>query len=152
MKKIDIYTESFKTKLERFMMGCDSIEEMGLWDKDEFGEMDSFYYNDLLSMILRLIAADGTISSEEVDYLSQNFGFECTVDELEDIYQNCRDSIGASFDDDFRRGVLKMREINEKLADAYRELLILICDIIIESDGVIDAAEIEEAKRLKALV
>ena len=44
-----------------------------------------------------------------------------------------------------------MRSINEKLADMYKELLYLICDIIIESDDVIAPEEIEEAWTLKAL-
>jgi len=41
-----------------------------------------------------------------------------------------------------------MRKINNKLADAYKELLSLICKIIIESDGVIAEAEVAEVKRL----
>ena len=45
-----------------------------------------------------------------------------------------------------------MRAVNEKLADAYRELLRLVCDIIIESDGVVERSEIEEAKGLKQLL
>ena len=44
-----------------------------------------------------------------------------------------------------------MRKINAKLADAYKELLSLICEIIIESDGVIAESEISEVKRLKAM-
>ena len=44
-----------------------------------------------------------------------------------------------------------MRSVNEKLADAYRELLGLACDIIIESDGIVYPSETEEAMRLKKL-
>lgn len=44
-----------------------------------------------------------------------------------------------------------MRKINANLADAYKELLSLICEIIIESDGVITESEISEVKRLKAM-
>ena len=42
-----------------------------------------------------------------------------------------------------------MRAINEKLAEAYKDLLLTVCDIIIESDGVIDSAEVDLAKQLK---
>lgn len=151
MNNLDMYTESFKLKLEKFLLGCDAIEELGLWDKEQYGEMDVFYQNDLVSIIIRLIAADGVISGREVDYLNKNFGFSYSIAELRDVYQNCREEIGHSFDEAFENGITLMRSINEKLADAYKELLGLICDIIIESDGVVTETEQEEVKRLKAL-
>lgn len=55
MKRIDLLTEEFKTKYERFLIGCDALEDLNLWDKDEHGEMDVFYQNDLVSVILRLM-------------------------------------------------------------------------------------------------
>ena len=44
-----------------------------------------------------------------------------------------------------------MRGISPKLADAYKELLSIVCDIIICSDGVISESERAEVQRLKAL-
>lgn len=61
------------------------------------------------------------------------------------------DDIGQAFDENFENGITYMRKINAKLADAYKELLSLICEIIIESDGVITESEISEVKRLKAM-
>ncbi len=143
--------EEFKTKYERFLIGCDALEDLNLWDKEEHGEMDVFYQNDLVSVILRLIAVDGEISEKEAEYLNKTFGFEFSADELADIYESCKEEVSHSFDEQFENGITYMRSINEKLADAYKELLELICDIIIESDGVIAPEEIEEAKKLKAL-
>ena len=151
MKRIDLLTEEFKTKYERFLIGCDALEDLNLWDKDEHGEMDVFYQNDLVSVILRLIAVDGKISRKEAEYLNKSFGFDYTASELADIYENCEEEISHSFDEQFENGVTYMRSINEKLADMYKELLGLICDIIIESDDVIASEEVEEAKKLKAL-
>lgn len=151
MKRIDLLTEEFKTKYERFLIGCDALEDLNLWDKEEHGEMDVFYENDLISVILRLIAIDGKISRKETEYLNKNFGFDYTASELADIYENCEEEISHSFDEQFENGVTYMRSINEKLADMYKKLLGLICDIIIESDDVIAPEEIEEAKKLKAL-
>lgn len=102
-------------------------------------------------MILRLIAADGEISEKEAEYLNKNFGFEYTAEELTDIYESCEEEISHSFDEQFENGVTYMRSINEKLADAYKELLDLICDVIIESDDVIAPEEIEEVIKLKEL-
>ncbi|MCR4594923.1 MAG: hypothetical protein K5761_07685 [Clostridiales bacterium] len=149
MKRIDALTEEFKSKYERFLIGCDSIEEMDLWNKEEYGEMDVFYENDLVSVIIKLIASDGEISTKEAEYLNKNFGFDYTVEELTGVYSNCEDEISKLFDEQFENGVTHMRSINDKLADAYKELVRLICDIIIESDDVISQSEIAEAKKLK---
>ena len=146
-----MYIDSFKMKHESFLIGCDSIEEMGLWDKEALGEMDVFYSNDLTSVIIRLIASDGKITQKEVDFLNETFDFEYTLDELIDVYNSCKDDIGHAFDENFENGITYMRKINAKLADAYKELLSLICEIIIESDGVIAESEIAEVKRLKAM-
>lgn len=99
-----------------------------------------------------MIAADGEISEKEAEYLNKNFGFEYTAEELADIYESCEEEISHSFDEQFENGVTYMRSINEKLADAYKELLGLICDIIIESDDVISPEEIEEVTSLKMMI
>lgn len=151
MKNVEMYIDSFRIKHEAFINGCDSIEEMGLWDKEEFGEMDAFYSNDLASVIIRLIAADGNISSKEVDYLNATFELDYTLDELVEVYDSCKEEIGHAFDEIFENGIKLLRNINTKLADAYKELLVLICDIIIESDGIISENEIAEVKHLKAM-
>ncbi len=151
MKNIQNHIESFKIKHELFINGCDSVEEMGLWDKSELGEMDAFYSNELSSIIIRLIASDGNISEKEVAYLNGTFGFNYTVDELREVYDNSRDDIGTAFDGSFENGISHMRKINPKLADAYKELLALICTIIIESDGITAKEELAELERLKAL-
>ena len=151
MKKLDVLTQEFRLKYEKFIIGCDALEELDKWNKEKNGEMDVFYQNDLVSVIVRLIAVDGKISDEEAKYLNRNFDFDYTTDELKDIYESCRDEISRSFDEQFENGVSLMRSINGKLADAYKELLGLICDIIIASDDVISEEEKEEVKKLKEL-
>ena len=151
MSRTDKLTEEFRTKYERFFIGCDAIEEEGLWNKEENGEMEGFYQNDLLSVILRLIAADGIISGKETEYLNRNFGFSYTTEELEEVYNSCKENIGRSFDETFENGITLLRSVNRKLAEAYKELLGLICDIIIECDGETAPKEVIEARRLKSL-
>ena len=146
-----MYIDSFKMKHESFLIGCDSIEEMGLWDKETLGEMDVFYSNDLTSVIIRLIATDGKITQKEVDFLNETFDFDYTLEELTNVYNSCKDDIGHAFDENFENGITYMRKINAKLAEVYKELLSLICEIIIESDGVIAKSEIAEVKRLKVM-
>ena len=147
MKKI----ESFQMKFESFLTGCDALEELGMWNKEALGEMDVFYTNDLASVIIRLIATDGKISQKEVEYLNETFGFTYTLDTLTEVYSSCKDTLDHTFDENFENGISYMRAMNEKLADAYKELLVLICQIIMESDGVIAQTEVAEVKRLMAM-
>ena len=134
MNHLDLLTEEFQNKLDRFLIGCDSIEELDGWDKEANGEMDLYYQNDLLSVILHLIAADGVVGKREVEYLNRNFGFCSTVDEVKAIYRDCCENLGDAFLQNFQSDIDLLRSINEKLFDAYRELLDVICRIISESD------------------
>ena len=152
MKDLSAMTEEFRAKYERFILGCDALEELESWDRDALGEMDVYYENELLGMILRLIVADGKISAREADSLNECFGFSQTPETLSEVYENCRERYERPIEDDFTESFRLLAAENEKLADAYRELLSLICDILIESDGMITASEIETAQRLRALV
>ncbi len=151
MEKLKVYAESFKLKFERFITGCDALEEMELWDKEKNGEMEAFYAADMVSVIIRLTAVDGKIVHEEVKYINDVFGFSYTVEELRAIYADCKDAIETVFTVGLENGYSYMKRINEKLAQAYKELILLICDIVIESDGVIATAEVQMAQKLKAL-
>lgn len=150
MNDLQTLTESFKTKYESFITGCDSIELDEKWDKEANGEMDVYYENELISVILSLIAADREISGAEVRALNENFGFSCTAETLRLIYENCGEEIESYFDLRFVEGYETLRQISGKLADAYRELFDLICDIIAESDGAISDAELEKLAHYKS--
>lgn len=146
MQGLDKLTEEFKFKYERYLTGCDALEEAGLWDTEELGQMEAYYQNDLMGVILRLIAADGKISDGETEYLNRAFGFTCTTQELRDFYAGCEDSFKRDFAEQLEAGYRLMRGKNEKLAEAYRELLDLACTILMVSDG---AAGPEETAVLK---
>ena len=62
--------EIFKGKYERFLTGCDAIELEGGWDRETYGEMETFYTGDLVSVMLRLIVTDGSVSQREADVLN----------------------------------------------------------------------------------
>ena len=151
MKDIESLTEEFRTKYERFILGCDALEDLKEWDKDALGEMDVYYENELLGMILRLIVADGKISAKEAEALNRSFGFSQTPESLAEVYENCRDRFDLPIEVDFSESLRHLEAENTKLADAFRELLSLICDILIGSDGMITASEIEAAQRLRSL-
>ena len=132
---------SFKAKYELFITGCDSVELDEVWDKAEYGEMDVFYENELLTVLLSLIVSDGEIGEAEARFLNESFGFSCTVEDLRAMYENCGEEIEAYFESHFKAGYALLRRMNEKLAAAYADLFELIKEIITESDGVVNEAE-----------
>ena len=152
MEIIDINTSVFKTKYDKFIDLCNSVEKKQQWNKEDFGEMEVFYVTDLMSIIIRLVAVDGNISQKEVEYFNKTFGFECTLEELIDIYNNSIENIDGKFEANFVKGLDLLKKIDEELADLYKELLIMICEIIICSDDVKNPEEIKEFERLKEMI
>ena len=152
MENSDNLTKAFRILYERFLFGCNAIEETGAWDKQALGGMGVFYETDLIGLILRLIVADGTISEKEVEYLNRNFGLDYTVARLAEVHENCRETIGGPFDERFKNGIVRMKGINGKLAAAYAELVGIVCDIVVAGDGVVSPEEREEVQRIKALL
>ncbi len=152
MKKIDELTDSFKTRLDTFTIGCDSIEEIELWNKEESGELDVFCLNEFVSTILRLVAADGVINEKETEYVNKNFGFSYTADELRDIYENCQFVINDSFEERIREDIQLVSGVNAKLGEEFKELISLICGIIAESDSAISAEEQKEIDSIEAVL
>ena len=147
MRDLQQLAESFKTKYERFITGCDAIELDEHWDKEADGEMDVYYENELLTVILRLIAADGRIGEAEIRYLNDAFGFDCDREFLDAVLENAGDTLEDFFENDFKPSVARLAKVNEKLAEAYKELFFLLCEIIAASDGVAE----EEKALLKTL-
>lgn len=144
MNKLDSLTDSFVNRLESFMIGCDSQEEIKAWNKEINGEMDAYYLNEFISTVLRLVAADKIINENEVEYINQCFGFDYSLEELQEIYDNCHEEISGSISDRLSDDYKRLQTINNKLAEEFKQLLILMCDVIVESDGVVNDSEKKE--------
>lgn len=148
MEKIKNLAEGFKLKYEKFIHGCDSVEEIKKWNKEENGEMEAYFSNELVSVATVLIAADGRFSCVEVEFLNELFDFDYTSDELSEIYEDYCESIEEIFDDGVENGISMLNNINYKLAESYKDLLSTLCEIIIKSDDVVENAEISLATEL----
>lgn len=151
MKNLAELSAEFTSKYEDFLIGCEAYSGQGKWN-EEYGNMSAFYQHDLLSVIIRLMAVDEVIHQREVDCLNKSFGFDYSRKEMVEVYKECCDDVGHSFDKQFKQGVSLIQSIDAKLAESYKEILRLICDIMILSDNLITPEEKEEAKSLKALV
>lgn len=152
MNSLSTKTSGFRLKFEKFILGCESVDEMNLWDTAAYGEMDAFYSNELTLTVLRFIAADGIVSQTEADFLNTLLGFDYRVDELTALCRDFQENIDCYINEYLDNGLTLLRGINQKLAAAYVELLLLVCDIIISSDGVIEKAEIHAARHLMEIL
>ena len=153
MSKIQEYAESFKLKYERFLIGCDAVQEEGDWSVENLGDMGAYYTRELLIMILRIITADGWVSQTEVDYLNEFFGFTYTQKELDKALDGLETPLHSISNEKLIIASMKLlRSINARLAASFRELVLLSCGIMSLSDGIVTEEEKEEIAKLRALV
>ena len=152
MSSLQEYMAGFRLNYEKFLVGCDALEEEGLWPMDELGEMDVYFANDLACVIIRLIAADGVFAEEEIDFLNGALGTNYTVEELESVFNWCGDIINTMFEREIDESIAQLTELNPDLAAIYKQMLELIAQIVIKSDGVITESEKAIANQLLAVI
>ena len=144
--------DGFRLNYEKFLTACDAQEMEGRWDVETNGEMDAWFANDLICAVIRLIAADGEVSPEEVDYLNDALGFSYTAEELREVYRAAGDRIEYMFEREIPDSIEQLRTLEPGLADLYRTMMLQICDLIIGSDGHIADAERQAAGRLRSMI
>ena len=149
MSRLQELSEAFRFQYEKFVNGCTALEEQGLWDDARSDSMETYYYNDIMCVILCLISADGTFSDTEAEYINSMFGFVYTADELRVMYGTEGRNIRGMLADEVPAGYRRLKDLNGKLAAYYRDLLFLVCDMIAECDG-IRPAEAAEIRSLRA--
>ena len=142
------YIDDFKANYDQFMMSCDAIEEEGKWPLDELGEMNAYFMNDFACVIIKLVAADGKIDEEELAFLNDALGFEYKAEELEELYKNDGDRIDAYFETELDDSLAVIRGINEKMAESYKNLLVMVVNIVIQSDNNVTEEEKAAAQKL----
>ena len=151
MKTIDELTESFKFMYEKFLLGCEDIEKDVDWNEEEYGQMGAYFANDISCIILSLVVADGNISEEEVHYVNSNFDYKYDIDELRNVYENCKEKINSIRDGELEKDIELLESFNSKLADFFKELLEVICEIVVASDGVVASDEDEVLGQIKQI-
>lgn len=143
-------SEGFKAQYEKFLQGCDALEENGDWDVQADGQMEAYYFNDIMCVIVSLISADGEFSEDEAKYVNDVFGFRYSAAELKELYGTNGDDIRNMLENEIPASWRKMKAVSGKLAEHYRNMLYQVCDIIAESDGTIRIAEKAQIDALKA--
>ena len=147
----EAYTERFNMRWDKFIVACDALEETGKWNKDEYGEMEAYYENDMISIILRLIVCDDRVTVEEADYLNNIFGFQYTPEELRELYKSFSNAVEGDADAMLIEGYALLKSVSPELAAYYRELVSYACGIISESDGAVAQNEYRTSNHIIAL-
>ena len=142
----------FRLNYEKFLTACDAQELEGKWDVEKNGEMDAWFANDLICAVVRLIAADGEVSTEEVEYLNEALGFSYTEEELREVFRDSGDRIEYMFEREIPGSIEQLRQLEPGLAELYRTMMLQICDLIVVSDGKIADEERRAAERLRNMI
>ncbi|MBQ3870676.1 MAG: hypothetical protein II777_09030 [Clostridia bacterium] len=152
MKRINKLTEEFKAKYEKFIIGCDSIEETEKWNKELNGEMDVYYENEIMCLIVNLIVSDGEIREKEVEFLNLNFGFQYTAEDVKELYTGSLETVENDLYARIKKDIAELQKVNEKLSKAFCEVIGIICSIILESDGYATDEELDELTKIREII
>ena len=142
----DRSSEEFRQKYEQFLRACGAAEAEGRWDTAERGGMEGYCFGILLGVLLHLIISDGNVAEREVEYLNRNFGFDYTVESLLEVYYSVGEEIEENYLENAKEGVALLEAADPALADGFRDLLGLICEILAESDEGISETELAELR------
>lgn len=153
MSQLDMSAETFQEKFEQFLMGCEEAEQGSIWNRDEHGEMQDYYAGLIVSIILRIVTAEGWISDEEIEYLNLVFGFSYESGDLEQVFEDCRDMVTSThFETELRESALLLNRINAECYQEFRQLIALIGDIFSNSEDFISEMQKNEILRLQSLL
>jgi len=148
MKLLDSLAEGYKLKLEMLINSCDTMEEAAMWDKEEFGEMDAYLVNELMSVVLPFVAVDEKVTEEETKYVNKIFGTEYSVRDLKDICIDTVQTAEVTIRERIPETSQMLKKMNADLEAEYREMYVSVCELIEVSDSEL---LIEEAALLKLL-
>lgn len=140
---------NFKERWEQFLIKCDEIGKESAWDEEELGVMYAYYDADLMNVVLYLVASDGEIQEKEVEFINDTFGFDYDMEKLQEVYGVCGESLVSHFDETLEKDIALMKGIDEGLCSEYKELLAMVCGMVIESDGIVTETEKDKAKELQ---
>lgn len=153
MSQLDMSAETFQEKFEQFLMGCEDVEQGSIWNRDKYGEMQDYYAGLVVSIILRIVTAEGWISDEEIEYLNLVFGFSYESGDLEQVFEDCRDMVtSTNFDTQFSKSAMLLNHINAECYQEFRQLVALIGDIFSNSEDFISEMQKNEVLRLQSLL
>ena len=145
---IDKQISKLIVQKDLFMIACDSAEQRGLWNVEEHGEMKLFFDSIFVSTLLRLVASDTLFSDKEIKLIQNVFEIEYSRDEIVKLYDEIDyHENTARYIERLNNYYTKLCERDPVLGELFRSIESIICEIVIELDGVY-AEEVELAKQI----
>lgn len=132
MSKFFRLIDEYKQRLESFLSDCDAVGKSGAWDRDEYGDMDTYYTGELVGLCARMIAGDEAIEEDDCEFMTRAFGFEYSPEEVDELYASCR-FWDADTEVELRDSIRELTAISPMLSDDYRKLVSLSAEILLES-------------------
>ena len=129
-----------------FIEKCDRCEESRQWDVEQYGQMEMYLSNELTCILLRISAADGNISDEEVELFNAICGTSYSLEGLKAVYDEMGDTIRSYSVEGF---IKDLAELKEKFTELMVEYAVIVCDscaLLCACDGVVSDEEQQEAK------
>ena len=92
---------------------------------------------------------DGKFTKEERKYLHEIFDTPEDEDSVRDLFIECGDSVDEMFNTQIDDSIKKLEGKDPETADLFKNLICLICEIVVASDESLAGAEKELVERIK---
>lgn len=139
--KAEIALEHFITDYDAFIADCSECEQSGAWNVDEYGYMAAFFESDLFAVALQVMSADGVFERPEAEVLNRMFQTSYTSRDLRKLYVSLKPVIDDYCDEEAGDAVTLLSQVDPKLCEEYKRLILEACRIISLSDGVAEGEE-----------
>jgi uncharacterized tellurite resistance protein B-like protein len=149
VSKLQELKDDYNRVLYAFIGKCDELEAQKRWDVEQDGQMEAYFQNVLYCIVLRIASADGKFTKEERKYLHEIFDTPEDEDSVRDLFIECGDSVDEMFNTQIDDSIKKLEGKDPETADLFKNLIYLICEIVVASDESLAGAEKELVERIK---
>lgn len=139
--KAEIALANFRQDYDAFIIACSELDESDAWDADELGPAATYFESDVFGVILQVMSADGVFEHSEAEVLNALFDTAYTPRELNAMYHSIGPVLKNYLNDDSDDALTMLQDINPKMAEDYRSLLLEASRIVSLSDGVDEKSE-----------
>ena len=152
MEKHETIIEQFKKEYKSFLERCNELNDTALWNKEEYGDMEAYFTNDLCCILIVLIAADGYFDEAEVRFINATLNLDYDENALKGVYDQCKDDIDQVFEHGIPESKSILWHVDFELVDTYERMLKLLCEVVSTGDGVVTPEEQTRVKQLMDMI
>ncbi len=138
---------NFKLCWELFINGFDSLEHVGSWDVEKYGEMEAYCENILICLLVKSVFADKSIQQDEIDAINDLFGLELTLSTVTQIYE-IMESENEDVIDNLSKSLEPIKQANINVYERFKDTITEACQTIIDSDGIVSDVEKNKVKEI----